>query len=169
MGVAWVFLFRLLRLKMFFACQFLFTCGIALSFAIWATILLSQNGFSSGCSELIVAYMITDCIVNYMRAINCVTVLRKQINGQSGLDYVGGCLSLGMLIWNIVLLFRDVGIGRISENSYYMYIYVSFIVNMIAMGVAICAFFITMCCIGCAICNDIKHEQKTENKDLSPV
>ncbi len=100
------------------------------------------------------AYVIVDCVVNYIRAIESVTLLRLLTNNVSKRQYVGGCLGLGMLIWNCVLLFRDIGVDRISENPYYMYIFISFLVNMIILGIAVCMLVITICCLGCFICFD---------------
>jgi hypothetical protein len=150
---------------MLFACQFLMTCSISLAFATWATILLSNNG-SSNTTDRVFAYMITDCIVNYIRAIESVTSIRHALSNTSKVNYMGSCLGIGMLIWNCVLLFRDIGIDRISENPYSMYIFVSFIVNMIAVGISVCILFITGCCMGYMIC--MEKEKETPNTNVIP-
>lgn len=137
-----------------FACQLLCMCCIGLTFGIWATVLLSNNGFHSGTSAVVVAYIITDCVLNYIRAIDSVTQLRFITNKVSKRQYVGGCLGLGIYVWNCVLLFHDIGVDRISENSYYIYIFVSFMMNTIALGIAVCAFFITIRYLECLVSFD---------------
>ncbi len=148
---------------MLFACHILFTGALGLSFAIWATILLSRNGLQDGTSEVLFAYMITDCIIHYLHAIECVTGLRRLMEGKSPkVGGLTGCLGLGLLIWNIVLLFRDIGIDHISDNPYYMYVFVSFLVNMIVLGITLVMCGIAACCMGFAVFSDTSKKESKE-------
>lgn len=145
--------------KMLFASQILFTGSVGLSFAIWATILLSQNGLHNETSEVLFAYMITDCIMNYLRIMESISDIQRAIEGKNPkVGVVTGCLSLGMFIWNIVLLFRDIGIDHISDNPYYMYVFISFMMNMTVLGLACLLLLISGFCFGFMVCSEKKME-----------
>lgn len=128
--------------------------------AIWGTILLGNNGISNNTPQLIVAYMITECIVNYLQAVNSVRNIMGyfiKADHRPGVNAIS-CLSIGTVIWNIVLLFHDVGIDKISDNPYYIYIFVQFLVNMIVIGLTVVIGSIVLCCTGCTVFSELSHE-----------
>lgn len=137
--------------------------------AIWATVLMSIQGLHNGCLDIVFIYMITECIMNYCMAITHIQNIIYNKNNVLGFVSPVACLSVATLIWNIILLFRDVGIERIMDNPYSIYIFVQFIINMSIMGVGIIVCIIAKYCLKIDMLSQKSSNSETSETRITPT
>ncbi len=114
-----------------------------LGIAIWTSVLL---GTSQAPSELLLAYVISECSFGYIGFLsNLFAAIVGKNNCCKSVKEVAG---LGLFIWNCVLLFHTLGgIPQSQQSPYEYFVFVYFFIN-IAM---ICVGIVAVCCMCCGV------------------
>ena len=111
----------------------------SLGMGIWAAIVLA-NTLRDVISEQVYAYVMTCCILHFVFVI-------AKIIASKATEKVGWVIGTGMLVWNCVILFSQIGIENYMLNNYYYYVFVQFVFSMVMTGIALMA-----CCLTCCAC-----------------
>ncbi len=122
------------------------------------SILIRENPQSV--SAALFGYTIAELVVQSIKALlNCALMIS---NGKSKLSTMLSIISVGLFIWNCVLLFNQIGIGNVDMNLYTQYVYVQFILYCIEIGAILVG-----SCIGC-ICGCV-YLMKDETSMPTPT
>jgi FlaA1/EpsC-like NDP-sugar epimerase len=127
-------------------------------FAIYCAVILGTTDKDSVSSQ-IYAFVLTTCIINFIGFASTVfNAIFKNGKASSLLSLI----TLGLFIWCCVILFDQIGIDNRSNNPFYTVVFVYFIMNVVAIGIAILA----IPCICCAMCYVVTKEDEQTSTNI---
>lgn len=129
-----------------------------IGFAIYSAVILGNTDKDSVSSQ-IYAFVLTVCIINFLGFLN---TLFNTIFRDGKTSSLLSLITIGLFIWDCVILFDQIGIDNRSNNSFYIVVFVYFIINVIGTGLAI----LILPCICCAICYAVTKEDEQASADI---
>ncbi len=129
-----------------------------IGFAIYSAVILGNTDKDSVSSQ-IYAFVVTVCVINFVGFVSTVfnTIFR---DGKT--SSLLSLITLGLFIWDCVILFDQIGIDYRSNNPFYTVVFVYFIMNVVGIGLAILA----IPCICCALCYSLSKEDEKAAVDI---
>jgi hypothetical protein len=119
--------------------SFLLNLGIG----IYAAIILANNSKDIISSD-VYGFVMTICIISFVAVLNGLCCICQEKDKTSTFwSFVG----LGMFIWSCVILFNQNGMDYKSNNPYYMFVFVYFLLSIILLGIAIIIIPFICCCM----------------------
>ncbi len=126
--------------------------------AIYCAVILGTTDKDSVSSQ-IYAFVLTTCIINF---IGFVTTVFNAIFRDGKASSLLSLITIGLFIWDCVILFDQIGIDNRSNNPFYTVVFVYFIMNVVAIGIAI----LVIPCVCCAMCYALTKEDEQTSTDI---
>jgi hypothetical protein len=120
---------------------------VSLGMGIWSAYILGQVS-RSVTTDQIFGYVVMECVVNFLRIFAILSKLLNQGQNNACSNFVQ-CAGTASGIWNMVILFSQVGVENYKLNEYTYYVFVQFVMNMSMIGLAI--ILCTGACVGVGI------------------
>ena len=141
-------------------CLTILTLCCQLAVVSWIISILARNNPYDVSGQLF-GYTLTELVVGILRIpVSALNFCRKEPAKENSFFTI---VSLGLFIWNCVLLFNQIGIANTATNAYTTYVYVQFILYCVGFGVGILILCGT-CCFACAMLAGMDTKQPTLEK-----
>lgn len=125
-----------------------------LAIASWIISILARNNPYDVSGQLF-GYALTELIVGILRIpVSCLNICTKE---PSKVNSFFTIVSIGLFIWNCVLLFNQIGVQNVDTNAYTMYVYVQFILYCIGLGLGL-LIMCGACCVSCVLLANMDSE-----------
>lgn len=132
-----------------------------LGIGIYAAITLANNSKDIIPTE-VYGFVMTICIINFVSILTGLCCICQEKDRTATIWLF---VSLGMFIWNCVILFGQNGIDYKDNNPYYMFVFVYFLLSIISVGIVIVVLPF-MCCF---MCYKVSKEDKQDPSNSTPT